>query len=74
MNCILWLIENFPVKFEYLTLPDQSVFCNSVGDSNLNFIISKLTSVTKVVLSNCELTSIPDIKQLAQLEVLDLRG
>ena len=74
LDCILWFFKNSPVEFESLNLSGQSEFCTSIQLEKLNGLINMMPTLTKLSLSDCELDTIPNVKVLTNLQVLDLKN
>ena len=74
LDCILWLLENWHPEYETLNLAKGDDFCTSVGITKLEHIISKMPLIRNLILSDCSLTNVPDLKYSKQLQFLDLRG
>ena len=74
LECMSWLIENKKVGYDWLSLAGEATFCRSVGIPELESVLNKLTSLGKIDLSDCKLETIPDIRCLTKLEVLNFKG
>ena len=67
---IEWLVENEDIIFEAFNLKGESLFCYSI--KNLENVFSKMNTITKLILSCCSLTTVPDLRDLVVLRMLDL--
>ena len=67
---IEWLIDNEDIIFETFNLKGERLFCYYI--KNLENIFSKMNTITKLILSYCSLTIVPDLRDLVVLRTLDL--
>ena len=68
MKCIIYWVENAPQQPLVLNLTGQGDLCGGY----LNTVISKVSTIRRLVLRNCGLVNFPDLHQLTNLLVLDL--
>ena len=73
MKCVSRLMEYGAFKHQSLNFSGESLFSLTVGPEELNNWLSKLTKLTHLTLSNCELQEIPDVTELILLQLLDVR-
>ena len=74
MKCMLWLIENNPVEYKALDLSGEVKFCKSIGMENIELLMSKLKTIERLGLANCQLPKIPCMRNLEKLENINLKG
>ena len=71
-QCIIWLIKSNGQKYKALNLRGKNEFCAHIGNGKLKQILSKLPNITELDLSDCNITTIPDIKCLPKIQSLDV--
>ena len=62
------------MRYDWLNLKGQATLCYEFGLSGLTSVISKLKRVTFVDLSDCKLSSVPDLRDMGSLKQLVLRN
>ena len=67
------LTEAKDFHYQSFNLSNQRKFCENIGIAQLKSIICRMTTITKLTLSHCNLSQIPDLSGLSQLHVLDLQ-
>ena len=74
MKCLEWLTGDGVLNYASLNLANETRFCASFEMSEIEDALSRLQNVKKLVLSKCSLCTIPDIRYLSQLKILDLEN
>ena len=76
LECIKWLVKHRSIHIDtsILDLAGESLFCNFIDSPGLESLLSTFEHLTEVVLSNCDLSTTPNILKLIQLEKLDLKN
>ncbi len=73
-DAMVWMRENFCVSYESLNLENESTFCKSVGTELLESLINKIPALTRLVLSNCNLPTAPNLRDCAELRIVNMKG
>ena len=73
-SCLAWLAEHEGLRYNRLNLKGEATLCFALGLSGLTSTMLKLKRVTFVDLSDCKLSSVPDLRDMGSLKQLVLRN